>query len=548
MQKLADEKALSAHLPSFCQSAHLFCFPDSADSLAQRGPESHFAIYSNRNFTNYGSGRLTGTDSFKNYSDSINIPTDSFKRYSRGSVAHSEKFSNYAPDGNVVGGSFSSYGAGAKGGSGEFTNYDHAVNVPNLHFTSYDSDGNGRPQTFTSYSDEANSGNQGFKSYASKGNGVQNTFASYGKDSNVLGSTFASYSQGSSGAVDNFTSYGFNGNSPENNFRSYADAGNGATETFTSYRDRANVGDDSFISYAKNTNTKVNFANYGKTVNEGTDTFKGYGKGTGFMIYGVNNTFIDYPKTGIQFAKYTKQPMEVEQNKMTQKGISTRKWVEPGKFFREAMLKQGTVMPMPDIRDKMPSRSFLPRQLAAKLPFSTKQITELKEIFHGNEENPSMGTILESTLSECERVPSKGETKKCVASIEDMIDLVVSILGRNITVKSTENVGGSKGEIEIGKVVGLNGGKVTKSVSCHQSLFPYLVYFCHSVPKVRVYQAEILEVKKKESINRGTAICHLDTSVWSEGHGAFVALGGRPGEIEVCHWIFENDMTWVTAD
>jgi hypothetical protein len=27
-----------------------------------------------------------------------------------------------------------------------------------------------------------------------------------------------------------------------------------------------------------------------------------------------------------------------------------------------------------------------------------------------------------------------------------------------------------------------------------------------------------------------------------------VALGSGPGHIEVCHWIFENDMTWTTAD
>ena len=159
-----------------------------------------------------------------------------------------------------------------------------------------------------------------------------------------------------------------------------------------------------------------------------------------------------------------------------------------------------------------------------------------------------MGSILEKTLKECERVPSKGETKRCVPSIEDMIDFAVSVLGRNVTVKSTENVAGSKGDIEIGRVVGLNGGRVTKSVSCHESLFPYLVYFCHSVPKVKVYEAEILDVKKKERINRGVAICHIDTSMWGAGHGAFVALGGKPGEIEVCHWIFENDMTWVVAD
>lgn len=100
----------------------------------------------------------------------------------------------------------------------------------------------------------------------------------------------------------------------------------------------------------------------------------------------------------------------------------------------------------------------------------------------------------------------------------------------------------------IGKVKGINGGKITRAVSCHQSLFPYLVYYCHSVPKVRVYEADILDLKSKAKINHGIAICHVDTSDWSASHGAFVALGSGPGKIEVCHWIFENDMNWTVSD
>ncbi|KAJ0720328.1 Polygalacturonase-1 non-catalytic subunit beta [Helianthus annuus] len=60
--------------------------------------------------------------------------------------------------------------------------------------------------------------------------------------------------------------------------------------------------------------------------------------------------------------------------------------------------------------------------------------------------------------------------------------------------------------------------------------------------------AEILDVSSKTKMNNGVAICHIDTSSWSPGHGAFVALGSGPGHIEVCHWIFENDMTWTIAD
>ncbi|KAE9452961.1 hypothetical protein C3L33_15135, partial [Rhododendron williamsianum] len=91
---------------------------------------------------------------------------------------------------------------------------------------------------------------------------------------------------------------------------------------------------------------------------------------------------------------------------------------------------------------------------------------------------------------------------------------------------------GSNKDVMIGKVSGINGGKVTKSVSCHQSLFPYLLYYCHSVLKVRVYEVDILDPKTKAKINHGVAICHVDTSPWSVGHVAFMALGSGPGKIE----------------
>jgi BURP domain len=75
-----------------------------------------------------------------------------------------------------------------------------------------------------------------------------------------------------------------------------------------------------------------------------------------------------------------------------------------------------------------------------------------------------------------------------------------------------------------------------------------MVYYCHSVPKVRVYEAEILSLETKEMINKGVAICHMDTSAWSVGHAAFMVLDGKPGQIEVCHWIFNGDMIWSMAD
>ncbi|CAL1383434.1 unnamed protein product [Linum trigynum] len=550
--KLAAQSALSTQLPAFCSAAGLLCFPDLSPSLEKHDKDSNFAVYSDKNFTNYATGSAGGLDSFKNYSDGENLPLDSFRRYSRDAAGHNDSFANYAPGTNVADQSFNTYGAGATGGEGKFTGYNEQINVPNLKFTSYADEGNGRSHDFTNYNKDSNSGNQGFTSYGKNANGAPNEFAGYGENANVIGSGFTNYGETGNGANDTFTSYGFNGNVPQNNFRSYGDGGNGGVDGFASYRDQSNVGDDSFQSYAKNSNAaKVNFGNYGKSFNEGTDKFSGYGQGgvgpkIGFKGYGVNNTFKDYTKSSgaVTFAGYTNRSSSSE---MKVSGSLVNRWVEPGKFFREAELKKGNAMPMPDIRDRMPKRSFLPRTIISKLPFATSHIGELKRIFHADD-NSTMEAMIANSLSECERSPSPGETKRCVGSAEDMIDFATSVLGRRVELRTTANVEGAKRKILIGAVKGINGGEVTKSVSCHQSLYPYLLYYCHSVPKVRVYEADILDPSSKARINHGVAICHVDTSSWSPTHGAFMALGSGPGRIEVCHWIFENDLTWTIAD
>lgn len=119
--KLAAQNSLSTHLPSFCSSAKLLCFPDLSPSLEKHQGNVKFASYSNKNFTNYGTSRPGGFDSFKNYSDGDNLPVESFRRYSRSSVGHGDKFENYAPDSNVVDQSFHTYGTTATGGTGKHT-------------------------------------------------------------------------------------------------------------------------------------------------------------------------------------------------------------------------------------------------------------------------------------------------------------------------------------------------------------------------------------------------------------------------------------------
>ncbi|KAK3121600.1 hypothetical protein QOZ80_8BG0656990 [Eleusine coracana subsp. coracana] len=552
--------AIRARLPELCSKAALLCptgESSSSSSLAGRAPNSGpFKSYSDANFSNYGTGGVAGVDSFRAYSPDLNVVADSFRRYGRDSTGRDDRFESYESDGNVVTSNFTSYAGGATGGSGSFAAYAAEANVPDQRFTNYDAGATSRARGFSSYSSEANHGESGFAGYGKRGTGVRETFTSYGNESNVLTSGFASYGENGNGATDTFTGYGVEGNVPVNTFRSYGAGGNAGADVFKQYRDEANVGDDSFASYAKDANGgAAEFQNYGGSFNPGSTTFKGYGEGgngnrrIGFKEYaGENNTFKAYADTGVDFKAYhntTTSSSVDDEHMMMMSNKKNNKWApEPGKFFREKELVAGNTMPMPDISDKMPPRAFLPRDIVKNIPFEAAAVAEA----FGVPLDTAMGKAVASTVAECRRAPSRGETKRCATSAEDVVDFAVDTLGRDVVVRSTASTAGSGGEIKLGDVTGIDGGRVTRSVSCHQSLFPYLVYYCHSVPKVRVYEADIMDAEGKDKINHGVAICHIDTSEWSSSHGAFAALGGKPGEVEVCHWIFEGDMTWTVAD
>ncbi|RHN54999.1 putative BURP domain-containing protein [Medicago truncatula] len=225
-----------------------------------------------------------------------------------------------------------------------------------------------------------------------------------------------------------------------------------------------------------------------------------------------------------------------------------RKWAKWAKslFFREKMLNEGVVMQMTDIRDKIHKRQFLSPTIIAKLPsLTTKNMNLLKQFFRISD-NGATEKRMKETLENCERAPARGETIKCVRSMDEMEIFASSMLGPKVVLRKTLNVKGSGKNVMVGRVSRIQGGNVTESVTCHQEVFPVMLYFCHYIPMVRVYNVEILTLQRIK-INQAVDVCHIDTSSWSRSHPAFLELGSAPGEIEVCHWIFQNDISW-TAD
>ncbi|XP_043695980.1 polygalacturonase non-catalytic subunit AroGP2-like isoform X1 [Telopea speciosissima] len=210
-------------------------------------------------------------------------------------------------------------------------------------------------------------------------------------------------------------------------------------------------------------------------------------------------------------------------------------------YFRESMVKKGGIRPIPDLRDPISYKSFLPRSLVSKIPFSFARIKELKKIF-GVVDDSDMDEYIQKTLMICEKSPIRGEQYTCATSAEDLIDFVVEKLGHHIRIWSTKSIEGSYENVTIGSVKLIHGNLSEPPVLCHSMPFLFQVYYCHVFHKVKVYAVDILTRKK---LNHVIMACHYDTSTWNPNNIAFKQLGFGPGIIEVCHWINENGMVWT---
>ncbi|XP_043726372.1 polygalacturonase-1 non-catalytic subunit beta-like isoform X2 [Telopea speciosissima] len=210
-------------------------------------------------------------------------------------------------------------------------------------------------------------------------------------------------------------------------------------------------------------------------------------------------------------------------------------------YFRKSMVKEGSIMSIPDLRDPMSYKSFLPRSLASKIPFSFARIAELKKLF-GVVDESIMDEYIQVTLKICEKSPIQGEKITCATSAEDLIDFIVEELGHYVRVWSTESIEGSYENVTIGAVKLIYGNLSESPALCHSQPFPFQVYYCHVLQKVKVYAVDIYAQKK---VNHVIMACHYDTSTWNPNHLAFKLLGFGPGQIEVCHWINENGVVWT---
>lgn len=185
--------------------------------------------------------------------------------------------------------------------------------------------------------------------------------------------------------------------------------------------------------------------------------------------------------------------------------------------------------------------SFLPRRESESVPFSSDKMPEILDrlnIAPGSAEAAAM----ESTVKECEEKPIKGEEKRCVASLEGMVDFATSKLGTRVSAVST-NAGDNKEEkYKVVKATRLGHGKEARAVVCHKQSYAYAVFYCHESETTRVYEVS-LEGAAKEV--KAVAVCHTDTSEWNPKHLAFMVLKVKPGSVPICHFLPEDHVVWV---
>ncbi|KAK2661166.1 hypothetical protein Ddye_007699 [Dipteronia dyeriana] len=209
-------------------------------------------------------------------------------------------------------------------------------------------------------------------------------------------------------------------------------------------------------------------------------------------------------------------------------------------FFVEKDLHPGTKMNL-HFTENLNKATFLPRQVAQSIPFSSNQMPEILNQF-SVKPGSLEADIMQNTIKECEEAGIKGEEKYCATSLESMIDFSTSKLGKNVQAISTEVEKRARLQ-EYTIAAGMEKMTDNKSVVCHKQNYAYAVFYCHATQTTRAYNVPLEGTDGSKA--KAVAVCHTDTSAWNPKHLAFQVLKVNPGDCPVCHFLPEDHIVWV---
>ncbi|KAJ0592973.1 putative BURP domain-containing protein [Helianthus annuus] len=216
-------------------------------------------------------------------------------------------------------------------------------------------------------------------------------------------------------------------------------------------------------------------------------------------------------------------------------------------FFKVTDLYQGKRMPLyfESDNDSAPMH-LLSRPQADSIPFSLSKLPSLLEFFQFS--NTSIkAQAMETTLRQCESKPKGDEFKRCVTSLEAMLDMTQEFFGSVKPKVLTTKILSSNHTLYQNYTLVEKPLEVNRSemVACHSVAYPYLVYYCHGHKghMTRIFKLA-LRGDNNERIE-SISVCHKDTSMWDADHVVFRLLGGYPGSGPACHVIPIDNLVWV---
>ncbi|XP_054818617.1 BURP domain-containing protein 5-like [Prosopis cineraria] len=208
-------------------------------------------------------------------------------------------------------------------------------------------------------------------------------------------------------------------------------------------------------------------------------------------------------------------------------------------FFLEKDLKAGHRMNFLFMHASNQA-SFSPREVVKSIPFSSRKMAEILNKFAVTPGSVK-AEVMNNTIQLCEESGIKGEEKYCATSLESMVDFITSKLGKNVEAWSTEGKKETKKqEYTITQGVKLGEAKVAV---CHKLNYVYAVFYCHKIQNTVAYTVSLKGADGSRV--KAVSVCHRDTSQWNPKHLAFQMLKVKPGSVPICHFLFQDTVTWV---
>ncbi|CAN6178354.1 unnamed protein product [Urochloa humidicola] len=217
-------------------------------------------------------------------------------------------------------------------------------------------------------------------------------------------------------------------------------------------------------------------------------------------------------------------------------------------FFPRDVLRPGSVI-MPAIPPTTWLPPLLPRHVADSIPFSAGHFADILAMFAP--ESHTMAGEMRWALEACERPGERLPGYKaagCATSLESLAELPMALLRtRNVRAFSPDMAADSadtparRGRYNVTAVK-----KLTEEspviVTCHDTMYPYAVFFCHTASPTAAYAVTLVsEDGEAPVVMKALAVCHLGRSVQ--------AHGDEPGEAKAgaCHFLTKLSVIWVPA-